>query len=50
MNLLGRVYLEEGEGNEIALSLCRKSVELEPTNLRYMLYLAEVLLQCGLLP
>ena len=47
MSLLGRTYLEEGEGNEIALSLCRKSVELEPTNLRYMLYLAEVLLQCG---
>lgn len=47
MNLLGRVYLEEGEGDEIALSLCRKSVELEPSNLRYILYLAEVLLQCG---
>lgn len=47
MNLLGRVYLEEGEGDEIALSLCRKSVELEPSNLRYMLYLAEVLLRCG---
>ena len=48
MNLLGRVYLEEGEGDEIALSLCRKSVELEPSNLRYVLSLAEVLLQCGL--
>lgn len=48
MSLLGRVYLEEGEGDQIALSLCRKSVELEPTNLRYMLYLGEVLLQCGL--
>jgi tetratricopeptide (TPR) repeat protein len=47
MNLLGRVYLEEGEGNEIALSLCRKSVELEPSNLRYVLYLGEVLLHCG---
>ncbi len=47
MNLLGRVYLEEGEGNEIALSLCRKSVELEPSNYRYKLYLAEVLLRCG---
>jgi predicted Zn-dependent protease len=47
MNLLGRVYLEEREGNEIALSLCRKSVELEPSNLRYVLYLSEVLLQCG---
>lgn len=47
MNLLGRVYLEEGEGDEIALSLCRKSVEMEPGNLRYMLHLAEVLLRCG---
>ncbi|GAB6193403.1 tetratricopeptide repeat protein [Desulfocastanea catecholica] len=47
MNLLGRIYLEEGEGDQIALSLCRKSVELEPGNFRYMLYLAEVLLRCG---
>ena len=46
MSLLGRTYFEEGEGDEIALSLCRKSVELEPANLRYMLYLAEVLLRC----
>jgi tetratricopeptide (TPR) repeat protein len=45
--LLGRVYLEEREGDAIALSLCRKSVELEPANIRYMLYLAEVLLRCG---
>ncbi len=50
MSLLGRVYLEEGEGDQIALTLCRKSVEFEPSNLRYMLNLAEVLLQCGLLP
>ncbi len=47
MSLLGRSYLEEGEGDEIALSLCRKSVELEPANVRYMLYLAEVLIRCG---
>ena len=48
MNLLGLIYLAEGEGDQIALSLCRKSVELEPSNLVYMLHLAEVLLQCGL--
>jgi len=48
MSLLGRIYLDEGEGDQIALSLCRKSVELEPSNLRYMLYLGQVLLQCGL--
>jgi len=47
MSLLGRVYLEEGEGDDIALSLCRKSVELEPANLRYMLYLGQVLLRQG---
>jgi tetratricopeptide (TPR) repeat protein len=47
MSLLGRVYLAEGEGDGIALSLCRKSVELEPSKLSYMLYLAEVLLRCG---
>ncbi|TKB23205.1 tetratricopeptide repeat protein [Desulfopila sp. IMCC35006] len=50
MSLLGRIYLDEGEGDQIALSLCRKSVELEPSNLRYMLYLGQVLLQCGLFP
>jgi tetratricopeptide (TPR) repeat protein len=47
MSLLGRLYLEEGEGDQIALSLCRKSVELEPSKRTYMLYLAEVLLRCG---
>ncbi|MFW2368751.1 MAG: tetratricopeptide repeat protein, partial [Desulforhopalus sp.] len=48
MNLLGRIYLEEGEGDEIALALVQKSVELEPSSVRYRLYLAMVLLQCGL--
>ena len=48
MSLLGRVYLEEGEGDQIALTLCRKSVELEPSNLRYLLYFSEVSLRCGL--
>jgi cytochrome c-type biogenesis protein CcmH/NrfG len=46
MNLLGMVYLQEGEGDEIALSLCRKSVELEPSNLVYRVNLAEVQLRC----
>lgn len=48
MNLLGRIYLEEGEGDDIALALVQKSVELEPLSVRYRLYLAMVLLQCGL--
>lgn len=46
MNLLGMVYFEENEGDEIALSLCRKSVELEPLNLAYRVNLAEVQLRC----
>ena len=48
MNLLGILYLKENEGNEIALALCRKSVELEPNNTFYRCNLAEVQLQCGM--
>lgn len=48
MSLLGTVYLRAGEGDEIALTLCRKSVELEPGNRAYRLRLAEALIQCGL--
>jgi tetratricopeptide (TPR) repeat protein len=48
MSLLGFVYLRAGEGDEIALTLCRKSVELEPGNRAYRLRLAEALIQCGL--
>lgn len=47
MSLLGTVYLRGGEGDEIALALCRKSVELEPGNRSYRLRLAEALMQCG---
>jgi tetratricopeptide (TPR) repeat protein len=49
MDLLGTVYLEEGEGDEIALALCRKSAELEPGNIVYRCNLAEVQVQCGML-
>ncbi len=49
MDLLGTVYFIEGEGDEIALTLCRKSVELEPNNILYRCNLAEVQLQCGLI-
>jgi tetratricopeptide (TPR) repeat protein len=48
MNLLARIYLAENQGNDIALSLCRKSVELNPAKLEYKLYLAEILIACGL--
>jgi tetratricopeptide (TPR) repeat protein len=46
MGLLGEVYLEQGEGNEIALSLCEKSVELAPHNLRLRLGLAKAQTAC----
>lgn len=47
MNLLGTLYLEEEQGDDIALSLCNKSVELEPSNVSYRLDLARVQRQCG---
>ncbi len=49
MGLLGIVYLEFGEGDEIALSLCDKSVELDPQNKLHRLRLAKVQVVCGLL-
>lgn len=49
MDLLGTLYFKEGEGDEIALSLLGKSVELEPGNVFYRCNLAEVQLQCGML-
>lgn len=49
MNLLGMVYFEAGEGDEIALSLCRKSVELEPSQPVYRVNLAEVQLRCEMI-
>jgi tetratricopeptide (TPR) repeat protein len=47
MGLLGLVYLEQGEGDDIALSLCRKSVEIDPDDLHLRLRLARVLTACG---
>lgn len=47
MNLLGRAYLREKEGEDVALSLCRKSVELEPDNGEYKLYLSEIYIATG---
>ena len=49
MSLLGMVYLLEKEGDDIALALCKKSVELEPANLAYRLNLAEVQLSCRMI-
>lgn len=49
MHLLGKVYHEEGEGDEIALSLCQKSVELDPNNLLYRLELAHIQIHRGMI-
>ncbi len=48
MSLLGLVYAREQQGNDIALSLCLKSVELEPAELQYKLQLAEVCFRSGM--
>lgn len=47
MNLLGLIYAKEKQGNDIAISLCRKSVELEPDDTRYKLQLARVYFLSG---
>lgn len=47
LSLLGRLYLQEKEGADIALSFCLKSVELDPDNIEYKLYLAETYLSVG---
>jgi Tfp pilus assembly protein PilF len=49
MSLLGLVYLEDGEGAEIALALCEKGVELNMASTAARLRLAKVQLQCDLL-
>ena len=50
MHLLGQVYFEEEEGDDIALSLCQKSAELDPDNCVYRLDLAKIQLHCNMLP
>lgn len=47
MSLLGKIYMLENEGLDIALTLCSKSVDLEPDNLLHKLLLAEVLIACN---
>ncbi len=43
LSLLGTVYLKTGEGDDIALNLCAKSVELEPENTEYRIRYAQAL-------
>ncbi len=47
MGILGEVYLDQGEGDEIALSLGEKSVELDPIDVRLKLRLAKSQKACG---
>ena len=47
LGLLGEIYLQENEGDDIALRFCEKSVELNPDSLRLKLGLAKAQLQCG---
>jgi len=44
LSLLGKLYMLEGEGYDIAETLCKKSVELDPWNLHHALNYAEVLI------
>ncbi len=48
LSLLGEVYLDNHEGDQIALKLCEKSIELNPKPPVFYLRLAKAQLQCGL--
>ena len=43
LSMLGTVYLQTGEGDDIALNLCQKSVEMEPDNGEYKIRYAHAL-------
>lgn len=47
LSLLGMVYMRSGEGNDIALKLCEKSVEIDPGSLECRLRYGQVLAACG---
>ncbi len=49
LSLLGEIYLENNEGDQIALKLCEKSVELNPLPTLFHLRLARAQVQCGYL-
>ncbi len=48
MGLLGLVYLLNKEGDDIALTLCEKSTDIEPDNINLKMYLAKVQIACRL--
>ena len=47
LGLLGEIYLNENEGDDIALRLCEKAVELSPYSLSLKLRLANAQIHCG---
>lgn len=47
LGLLGLIYLKTGEGNDIALRLSEKSVEIDPDSLQSRVRYAQVLEGCG---
>jgi tetratricopeptide (TPR) repeat protein len=47
LSLLGEIYLYNNEGDQIALKLCEKSVELNQTQPLFYLRLAGAQIQCG---
>jgi len=49
LSLLGAIYLENNEGDQIALKLCEKSVELNQASALFYLRLAKAQIQCGYL-
>lgn len=49
LSLLGEIYLDNNEGDQIALKLCEKSVELNPMPALFHLRLAKTQIQCGFL-
>lgn len=49
LSLLGEIYLDNNEGDQISLKLCEKSVELNPMPPLFHLRLAKTQIQCGFL-
>ncbi len=47
LGLLGEIYLQENEGDDIGLRFCEKSVELSPDSLQLKIRLAKAQTHCG---
>ena len=47
LSLLGMIYMRTGEGDDIALKFCEKSVEIDPDSLECRLRYAQVLAASG---